>query len=236
MPPGRTVPTSRLRQSRRRAERHRLRRFRRPQRKRRRRLCTAAVGDRRRFPISDRQRESDASAVRIPSPRPRAVARRHRRQQCRTHPATALERRHHDRSPRDGRAVARRARRHGAAEHPLPDELQRGAQAIVVVTADRLLFVTDFRYVTAIAETRGTPYECPGLELVTVESSYDATLAELLAGMPSARIGFEAANLSWRGITGCRRPSLQAPHGVSGTGHDRRRRRTRARQEKTRTS
>ncbi len=71
-----------------------------------------------------------------------------------------------------------------------------GSSGIVVVTANRLLFITDFRYVSAMSETRGTGHECPGLELVTVESTYDLTLADLLAGMPSARIGFEAANLS----------------------------------------
>jgi Xaa-Pro aminopeptidase len=71
-----------------------------------------------------------------------------------------------------------------------------GSSAIVVLTAEQLLFVTDFRYVEAIEETRGRPYECPGLELITVDSAYDATLAGVLGGMASARVGFEAANLS----------------------------------------
>jgi len=71
-----------------------------------------------------------------------------------------------------------------------------GSSGIVVITPSRLLFVTDFRYVTAISDTRGTGHECPGLELVTVESSYDATLAQVLGSMPEARIGFEAAHLS----------------------------------------
>src|SRR5579862_4923922 len=71
-----------------------------------------------------------------------------------------------------------------------------GSSAIVVLTADRLYFVTDFRYVAAINEMRGRPDECPGLELVTVDSAYDATLAELLATMPGSRIGFEGAHLT----------------------------------------
>src|SRR5580704_18318312 len=71
-----------------------------------------------------------------------------------------------------------------------------GSAATVVLTADRLHFITDFRYVTALAATRGTPHERPGLELVTVDSSYDATLASLLQSMPSARVGFEAADLT----------------------------------------
>jgi len=69
-----------------------------------------------------------------------------------------------------------------------------GSSAIAVVTPDRLYFITDFRYVTVMADARGTPHECPGLELVTVEGSYDVTLAAVLA--PHARIGFEAAHLT----------------------------------------
>ncbi|HEX4347213.1 MAG TPA: Xaa-Pro peptidase family protein [Vicinamibacterales bacterium] len=88
-----------------------------------------------------------------------------------------------------------------------------GSSAIVVLTADRLYFVTDFRYVAAISEMRGQPDECPGLELVTVESSYDETLAQVLAGLKprtttagagleprttdgAVRVGFEGANLT----------------------------------------
>src|SRR5579864_7656422 len=44
-----------------------------------------------------------------------------------------------------------------------------GSSAIVVVAPDRLYFITDFRYLTAISESRGTAYECPDMELVTVE-------------------------------------------------------------------
>src|SRR5580693_7129694 len=71
-----------------------------------------------------------------------------------------------------------------------------GSSAIVVLTVDSLLFITDSRYVEAIAEMRGKADECPGLELLPVETSYDATLAAVVSAMPSARIGFEAAHLS----------------------------------------
>jgi Xaa-Pro aminopeptidase len=78
-----------------------------------------------------------------------------------------------------------------------------GSAAIAVVTANRLYFLTDFRYLTVIADTDGTAHQCPNLELVKVEGSYDATLAELLASLaPSTaptramRIGFEAAHLT----------------------------------------
>src|SRR6188474_688948 len=56
-----------------------------------------------------------------------------------------------------------------------------GSSAIVVLAADRLHFVTDFRYVTTMNAARGTAGECPGLELVTVDGSYDVTLANLIA-------------------------------------------------------
>ena len=71
-----------------------------------------------------------------------------------------------------------------------------GSSAIVVITADRLVFITDFRYLTVLSETRGTGHECPGLEIETVEGSYDVTLAELLARQSWQRIGFEAAHLT----------------------------------------
>src|SRR5262249_38389012 len=71
-----------------------------------------------------------------------------------------------------------------------------GSAAIAVITADRLHFITDFRYVTSIEATRGTSYDIPGLELVVVEGSYDAALASLLRTMPSMRVGFESAHMT----------------------------------------
>ena len=71
-----------------------------------------------------------------------------------------------------------------------------GSAAIVVLTADRLQFITDFRYVTAVNATGGTPTACPDLELVTVASAYDATLATILRSLAGSRVGFEAAHLS----------------------------------------
>jgi Xaa-Pro aminopeptidase len=71
-----------------------------------------------------------------------------------------------------------------------------GSSGIAILDADRITFLTDFRYVTAIAATRGTPHECPGLEPVVVEGSYDVTLAGAIQAVPSRRIGFEAAHLT----------------------------------------
>src|SRR3954451_24720586 len=71
-----------------------------------------------------------------------------------------------------------------------------GSSAVVVLTADRLFFITDFRYLTVLDEARGTPHECPDMEIVTVEGSYDGTLANLLGKQSWQRIGFEAAHLT----------------------------------------
>jgi Xaa-Pro aminopeptidase len=71
-----------------------------------------------------------------------------------------------------------------------------GSAAIVVMTAERFLFITDFRYVAAVSSMRGARHECPALELVVVDGSYDATLASTLQTIRPARIGFEAGNLS----------------------------------------
>ncbi|HKT80036.1 MAG TPA: Xaa-Pro peptidase family protein [Vicinamibacterales bacterium] len=94
-----------------------------------------------------------------------------------------------------------------------------GSSAIVVLTTTSLHFITDFRYVAAISETRGTAIECPGLDLVTVESAYDTTLANVLTGLGRARVGFEAAHLSvsrhqWLVKTLTNGPALLATEGI----------------------
>jgi len=71
-----------------------------------------------------------------------------------------------------------------------------GSSAIVVVTADRVSFLTDFRYLTSMEQARGRDHACPNLELVRVEGSYDAALAAHLGSLACRRIGFEAAHLS----------------------------------------
>ena len=71
-----------------------------------------------------------------------------------------------------------------------------GSAAIVVLTAERVFFITDFRYLTVLAQARGTPHECPGLEVVAVDGSYDGTLAAHLKSHAWRRVGFEAAHLT----------------------------------------
>jgi Xaa-Pro aminopeptidase len=70
-----------------------------------------------------------------------------------------------------------------------------GSAAIVVLTADQAIFVTDFRYVTALRAAQSAN-ACPNLDLVMVEGSYDASLAGVLAALPARRVGFEASNLT----------------------------------------
>jgi len=70
-----------------------------------------------------------------------------------------------------------------------------GSSAILIITADQVNFITDFRYVTALKEAQAAQ-SCPDLDLVLVEGSYDATLAGVLAALPVRRVGFEAANLT----------------------------------------
>jgi Xaa-Pro aminopeptidase len=72
-----------------------------------------------------------------------------------------------------------------------------GTAGIVVVTADHVTFLTDSRYATAVADSQSTGIgRCPGLELVLVGGSYDATLTGVIASLPGRRIGFEAAHLT----------------------------------------
>ena len=71
-----------------------------------------------------------------------------------------------------------------------------GSSAIAVVTPDRLHFITDFRYVTAVESLQQSAEGCPDLQLTVVDGSYDATLARLLATLNVSRVGFEAAHLT----------------------------------------
>jgi Xaa-Pro aminopeptidase len=71
-----------------------------------------------------------------------------------------------------------------------------GSSAIVVLTRTGLTFITDGRYVTAVSDMRDTDHACPGLELVVVDGSYDATLAAVLTRGGFTRVGFESAHLT----------------------------------------
>lgn len=71
-----------------------------------------------------------------------------------------------------------------------------GSAAIVVMTRDRLCFLTDSRYVASVEASQASAEGCPGLELHVVAGSYDAALADLLTRLSVEQIGFESAHLS----------------------------------------
>jgi len=71
-----------------------------------------------------------------------------------------------------------------------------GSAAIVVVTPDRIHFVTDFRYVTSLESLQQSPHACPDLDLTVVDGAYDPTLVRLVDSLGLDRLGFEAANMT----------------------------------------
>ena len=71
-----------------------------------------------------------------------------------------------------------------------------GSAAIVVLTRSDVHFITDFRYVAAAESLLGSDVGCPGATLVQVDRSYDETLASVVKGLGTVRVGFEAAHLS----------------------------------------
>ena len=89
-----------------------------------------------------------------------------------------------------------------------------GSAAIAVVTAERLHFITDFRYVTAVDSMQHSPDACPDLQLTVVEGAYDSTLATLLTSLGAARVGFEAAHVTvsrYNWLTATLAPHAGAP-------------------------
>jgi Xaa-Pro aminopeptidase len=71
-----------------------------------------------------------------------------------------------------------------------------GSSGIVVLTSDRVQFITDFRYVTAVEGLQQSAEACPDLQLTVVAGTYDATLVTLLTSLGAARVAFEAANVT----------------------------------------
>lgn len=69
-----------------------------------------------------------------------------------------------------------------------------GSTAIVVLTPAELVFITDGRYTTTIETVVGP--RCPGLRLVTVDPTYDATLARILRESGTGPVGFESAHMT----------------------------------------
>ena len=67
---------------------------------------------------------------------------------------------------------------------------------MLVLTADSVHMLTDFRYVEAIARLQASEHACPGLVSQKVPASYDDALAGVLGQLGAKRVGIEAAHLS----------------------------------------
>jgi len=71
-----------------------------------------------------------------------------------------------------------------------------GTAGIAVVMRDRLYLILDFRYGAAASDLWASPSGCPDAEIVSVERTYEETLAALLKRLRPARLGIEGAHLS----------------------------------------
>ncbi len=71
-----------------------------------------------------------------------------------------------------------------------------GSAAAVILTPDKVSFITDFRYVTALDTLQKSPQACPDLQLSVVDGSYDSTLIAEIRALDAGRVGFEASNLT----------------------------------------
>jgi Xaa-Pro aminopeptidase len=91
-----------------------------------------------------------------------------------------------------------------------------GSAAIAVLTHDGIVLITDGRYVTEV-ETLVAP-RCPGLRLVRVDPTYDATLAGFLRGFDCPRVGFESAHLTVKRFDGLTAALRDTPSRSAGAG------------------
>jgi Xaa-Pro aminopeptidase len=72
-----------------------------------------------------------------------------------------------------------------------------GTAGIVVVTADRVRLIVDFRYRAAVEDLQHSEYGSPETEVIPVERTYDETLLTLLKSLPGAgSIAVEGEHLS----------------------------------------
>jgi Xaa-Pro aminopeptidase len=71
-----------------------------------------------------------------------------------------------------------------------------GSAGLVVLTADRLYLLVDFRYSAAVNQAARAGALAPGLAAIRVDGSYDRQLVAFLAEHGWRRVGFEAPHLS----------------------------------------
>jgi Xaa-Pro aminopeptidase len=89
-----------------------------------------------------------------------------------------------------------------------------GSAGLLIVTADRLYLLIDFRYSAAVARAAAAGALAPVLDAVQIDGSYDRSLAKWLAERPFRRVGFEASQLSVARYETWRR-EVAAQHPVS---------------------
>jgi Xaa-Pro aminopeptidase len=91
-----------------------------------------------------------------------------------------------------------------------------GSAGLLIVTADRLYLLIDFRYSLAVARAAAVGALAPALDAVQIDGSYDRSLAKWLAERPFRRVGFEASQLSVARYESWRR-EVAAQHAASST-------------------
>ena len=70
-----------------------------------------------------------------------------------------------------------------------------GSAGVLVVTADDLHVMVDFRYREALRLLQQSPGACPGLVVRDVPASYDEALLDCLGDLDVSVVGFEAAHV-----------------------------------------
>jgi len=71
-----------------------------------------------------------------------------------------------------------------------------GSAGILIVTADAMHLLIDFRYQEAVRLVQASPSACPSLKTWTVGGSYEEALLDCLREIGAATVGFEAGHLT----------------------------------------
>jgi Xaa-Pro aminopeptidase len=71
-----------------------------------------------------------------------------------------------------------------------------GSAGTLVVSADAMHLLVDFRYETAVRALQESPSACPSLRVWPVPASYDEALLDALVAIGVTTVGFEAAHLT----------------------------------------
>src|SRR5581483_9000003 len=86
-----------------------------------------------------------------------------------------------------------------------------GSAGLVILTADRLYLLVDFRYSAAVNQAARVGALAPSLTAVRVDGSYDRQLLACLAEHGWTRVGFEATQFSVARFDWIRRTLASTP-------------------------